>query len=152
MGYKWSHQGLQKVILKLLCKNQGDGFGLLWSRGLGLRLWSSRWRETGHCMAPICSDGSNHKCLGEQNHSVGGDRDCVHRGSEAAHGIQKPEQKSESHWNSQGHRRKETRFSSSVELERFKPGPSRSTKDREAPAGIWIILQVIVINLKSKYH
>lgn len=42
-------------------------------------------------MAPMCSDGSNHKCLGEQNYSVGGDRDCVHRGSEAAHGIQKPE-------------------------------------------------------------
>ena len=76
--------------------------------------------------------------------------ETVSLGGQRQHmGFKSRKQKSESHWNSQGHRRKETRFSPSVELERFKPGPSRSTTDRGAPAGIWIILQLFVINLKS---
>lgn len=50
---------------------------------------------------------------GQKNFVV--ETETVFIGSEAAQGIWKPKQKSKSPWNSQEHRRKEARFSSSVD-------------------------------------
>ena len=48
--------------------------------------------------------------------------------------------------------KKNTRFLSSMKLERIKPGPSRSAKDREALADIRVRLQLFIVDPKSRHH
>ena len=79
--------------------------------------------------------------------------ETVDLGSERAQEMQKPEAEVRGFldfWETQG--RENARFLSSVKLERFKPGSSRSIKDREAMADLWVILHLFLIDLKSKYH
>lgn len=79
--------------------------------------------------------------------------DCVDLVSEAAHGIQKPEAEVRSSLDLgeiQGN--ENARSLSSVELERFKPGSSRSMKGKASMADLWVKLHLFIIDLKSKYH
>lgn len=84
---------------------------------------------------------------------MGGGRKCVDLGWQATHEIQKPQAEVRDSLEFTGTGGKgNTRFLSSVKSERIKPGASRSMKDREAPADIWVELQLFITGPKSKYH
>lgn len=73
--------------------------------------------------------------------------------SERTHEIQKAETKVRGFLDfGEAQGRENARFLSSAKLERFKPGSSRSIKDRAAMADLWVILHLFLIDLKSKYH